>query len=409
MKQFLRLAFRNVFRNRRRTLLTVLIVAGGVTALMLAGGYFSYMFFSLREATIRNGLGHLQIYNANTFLRDETRTLENGLEGYAQIAASTAAIQHVRATAPRIEFFGLVSNGMKSSTFMGTAVDPAAERRMAFTLGVTGKNLGEDPSATGNEALIGAGLARSMKVNPGDSLTLLAVTSDGALNGIDIDVVGIITTGFKELDDRILRITLPAAQRLLQSDRVTKLVVGLDSTDNTDAVYPALEQALQGSRHPIRIRKWIEMADFYRQVRLMFSGIFIFLGVIVFFMAVTSSGNTLMMAMFERTREIGTMLAMGTPRAWIMVLFVFEGVLTGVLGAVAGVALGNGMAALLNKARIVLPPPPGNTVGILLQIRYVPELMAGAALLVVLTLALAAVVPAFRASRLKIVESLAHV
>ncbi len=409
MKQFLRLAFRNVFRNRRRTLLTVLIVAGGVTALMLAGGYFSYMFFSLREATIRNGLGHLQIYNANTFLRDETRTLENGLEGYAQIAASTAAIQHVRATAPRIEFFGLVSNGMKSSTFMGTAVDPASERRMAFTLGVTGKNLGEDPSATGNEALIGAGLARSMKVNPGDSLTLLAVTSDGALNGIDIDVVGIITTGFKELDDRILRITLPAAQRLLQSDRVTKLVVGLDSTDNTDAVYPALEQALQGSRHPIRIRKWIEMADFYRQVRLMFSGIFIFLGVIVFFMAVTSSGNTLMMAMFERTREIGTMLAMGTPRAWIMVLFVFEGVLTGVLGAVAGVALGNGMAALLNKARIVLPPPPGNTVGILLQIRYVPELMAGAALLVVLTLALAAVVPAFRASRLKIVESLAHV
>ena len=75
-----------------------------------------------------------------------------------------------------------------------------------------------------------------MNVKVGDGLTILAVTADGALNGVDVQIVGIVNTGFKELDDRYLRITLPSAQRLLQSDRVTNLVVGLDDTENTDAV-----------------------------------------------------------------------------------------------------------------------------------------------------------------------------
>ena len=86
------------------------------------------------------------------------------------------------------------------------------------------------------EALVGTGVARSMSVKVGDGLTILAVTADGALNGIDVQIVGIVNTGFKDLDDRYLRITLPSAQRLLQTDRVTNLVVGLDETENTDAV-----------------------------------------------------------------------------------------------------------------------------------------------------------------------------
>ena len=80
------------------------------------------------------------------------------------------------------------------------------------------------------------GCAKSMNVKVGDGLTLLAMTSDGALNGVDVQIVGIVNTGFAEMDARYLRITLPSAQRLLQSDRVTNLVVGLDSTDNTDMV-----------------------------------------------------------------------------------------------------------------------------------------------------------------------------
>src|SRR5262249_31576572 len=132
MKQFLRRAFRNVLRNRRRTLMPVVVVAGGVAALMLAGGFFAYMFRGLAESAIRNGLGHLQIYNAAAFQHDEKRVLENGLDNYQQIAAAAQGLPHVKGVAPRVQFFGLVSNGVKSATFMATAVDPASEERMGF-------------------------------------------------------------------------------------------------------------------------------------------------------------------------------------------------------------------------------------------------------------------------------------
>ena len=388
--------------------MTLLVVVGGVSALLLAGGFFSFLFWGLREMTIRSGLGHVQIYNAEYFKRDETRALQNGLENYRDLAAVAAKTPHVRGIAPRIEFYGMVSNGMKSGTFMATAVDPAAERRVGFAPRIlSGRNLGDSQTGA-NEALIGTGLARSMGVAPGAGLTLLAVTADGALNGIDVDVVGIMTTGFKEMDDRALQLTLPAAQHLLQSGRVTKLIVGLDATENTDAAYDALKSRL-GGHATITLKKWVELATYYRQVRLMFSGMLVFLGIIVFFMVVMSSANTLMMAMFERTREIGTMLAMGTPRAWVLLLFLVEGALTGVLGAAGGVLAGSGLGVLLNQAGFQLPPPPGNLSGFAFQVRFVPELAIAAALLVVVTLAVASLAPAIRASRLRIVEALAHV
>jgi putative ABC transport system permease protein len=189
---------------------------------------------------------------------------------------------------------------------------------------------------------------------------------------------------------------------------VTKLIVGLDATENTDSAYAALASRL-GGHGRIALKKWVELATYYRQVRLMFTGMLVFLGIIVFFMVVMTSANTLMMAMFERTREVGTMLAMGTPRAWVLLLFLLEGVLTGALGAAAGVLAGSGLGVLLNHAHLRMPPPPGNLNGFDFQVRFVPELMILAALLVVVTLGVASLAPAIRASRLRIVEALAHV
>ena len=409
MGKFLLLAFRNVFRNRRRTLLTLLVVAGGIAGLLLASGFFAFMFMGLRENTIRNGLGHLQIFNAEHFRRDESRALENGLDDWRQISSALGGLPHVRGITPRMQFSGMVSNGMKSAVFMGSAIDPVAERAMGFAPSLAaGRDLGGGPAAEG-EALLGVGLARSLNVKPGDGLTLLAVTADGALNGIDIEVAGIISTGVKEMDDRVLRIPLPAAQRLLQTERVTNLVVGLDETKHTDAVYAVMLPRLGGLRQEIAVRRWVELATFYRQVRILFTGIFLFLGIIVFFLVVMSSANTLLMAMFERTREIGTMLAMGTPRSWIVGLFLLEAVITGLAGAVAGVLGGNLLGALLNQVNLQLPPPPGSTSGLPFRVLHEPALMVGASVLVVLTLAMASIMPAIRASRLQIAEALAHI
>ena len=409
MGKFLLLAFRNVFRNRRRTLMTLLMVGGGVAGLLLVGGFFAFMFHGLRESTIRNGLGHIQIFTAEHFTRDEVHVLDTGIANWPQVEQRVRSVDHVRGVAPRIEFYGMLSNGVKSSVFMGSAVNPRTEREMGFNPNiVSGRDL--SPNSDGEvEALIGAGVARSMSVKVGEGLTILAVTADGALNGLDVQIVGIVNTGVKDIDERYLRISLPSAQRLLQSDRVTNVVVGLDRTENTDAVAAALMPRLQGLSQQMTMRKWIDLAAYYKQVRTLFSGIFVFLGVIVFFMVLMASVNTLLMAMFERTREIGTMLAMGTPRRWIVALFMLEAALTGLLGAAVGLIGGNLMGMALNASGLQLPPPPGSTFNLPFRVLHVPELMVGVSIMIMVSLALASILPAIRASRLQIAEALAHV
>jgi putative ABC transport system permease protein len=389
--------------------MTLLMVGGGVAGLLMAGGFFAFMINGLREHTIQEGLGHLQIFTAEHFKRDEVRVLDTGIDNWRQVAATVQAGPHVRGVAPRIDFYGMVSNGSKSSVFMGAAVDPEAERSLGFTPRITdGRDL--NPKAGGDvEALIGSSLAKSMNVKVGDGLTLLAVTSDGALNGVDVQIAGIVKTGYDEMDARYLRITLASAQRLLQSDRVTNLVVGLDSTANTDAAAAAMAPRLQGLPQQMVLKKWIDLATYYLQVRNMFSGIFVFLGIIVFFMVLMASVNTLLMAMFERTREIGTMLAMGTPRFWIVSLFMLEATLTGCLGAIVGVAGGNLLGAVVNASGLHMPPPPGLTVPIAFHVLHIPALMIASSLIVIISLALASILPAIRASRLQIAEALAHV
>ncbi|MGO8759181.1 MAG: ABC transporter permease [Terracidiphilus sp.] len=409
MSKFLLLAFRNVFRNRRRTLMTLLMVGGGVAGLLLAGGYFAFMTDGLRESTIRNGLGHIQIFSAEHFKRDEVRVLDTGIDNWQQVAATVASAEHVRGVAPRIEFYGMVSNGQKSSIYMGSAVDPVAERSLGFSANlVSGHDLDAQPGAD-VQALIGTGLAKSMNVKVGDGLTLLAVTSDGALNGIDVQIAGIVQSGVAEMDARYIRIPLGAAQRLLQSDRVTNLVVGLDATANTDRAYAELTPLLNRLPQQMEMKKWIDLATYYKQVRNLFDGIFLFMGVIVFFMVLMSSVNTLLMSMFERTREIGTMLAMGTPNVWIVGLFMAEAALLGLLGAAIGVAGGNLLGLLVNALNFRMPPPPGYTVGILFHVLRVPGVMVGSSILVTVSLVLASILPAIRASRLRITEALAHV
>ncbi len=409
MAKFLLLAFRNIFRNRRRTLMILFMVGGGVAGLLLAGGYFAFMTHGLRESTINNGLGHMQIFTVAHFNRDEVRVLDTGIDNWRQVATTVKTGGHVRGVAPRIDFYGMVSNGTKAAGFMGSAVDPDAEMSLGFTSHISsGRDLDAKPGGE-VEALIGAGLAKSMNVNLGDGLTVLAMTSDGALNGVDVQIVGIINSGVAELDARYLRITLPAAQRLLQSDRVTNLVVGLDSTDNTDRVAAELAPRLRGLPQQLVLKKWIDLATYYKQVNTMFNGIFLFMGVIVFFMVLMSSVNTLLMTMFERTREIGTMLAMGTPRAWIVALFMLEATLLGTMGAIVGVVAGNLLGALLNVSGLHLPPPPGYTLPMPFMVLHVPAQMIGSSLLVIVSMALASILPAIRASRLQIAEALSHV
>ncbi|MFQ5652552.1 MAG: ABC transporter permease, partial [bacterium] len=255
------------------------------------------------------------------------------------------------------------------------------------------------------EVVLGKGLAKSLKTRPGDYLTLMTTTVSGALNAVDVKVVGTFSTGVPEYDSRALMVRLDVAQDLMVTDRVSKIVVVLRDTEMTDAVYADLQRLFPN----LAVKRWIDLAPYYRSVVGLYNSIFAFLGVIIFVVVVLSSSNTMMMSIFERTREIGTLLAVGTSRGRMVVNFLYEGVIIGLVGGGLGVALAAGLSYAINHAGINMPPPPGYDQGYPLLVYQVPGIIAGAFVLMVGTTVLSTIFPALRAARMKIVDALGHV
>jgi putative ABC transport system permease protein len=400
-------AVRNIGRNKRRSGTIVALIAFGSAALLVAGGYASANFTGLRESTIRNGVGHLQI-GGRGFGDQEDAPLGRGLDDVEGLRRSVAADSGVRAAAARIEFTGLASAGDRSVAVLGRGVEPHEEYGRA---GFAPKMLSGRRVAAGaaHEAMAAAGLARTLGLTPGDRLTLLSATVDGAINGLDTVIVGVYTTGVRELDERSLVVRLDTAQALLNTTRVSKLVVVLNHTEATMTTRDALLVRLNREGRGVDIRTWSDLAPFYHQVRGLFSGIFTFLGVIITALVVLSAGNAMTMTVMERVQEIGTLMAVGTTRLRIMGMFVIEGLGLGAVGGGLGLLLGYAMAVGLTRAGIRMPPPPTFTTGFPLVINVVPALYAAVMVLMIVTLGVAAVLPAARAARLRITDALGHV
>src|SRR5207237_2740018 len=181
---------------------------------------------------------------------------------------------------------------------------------------------------------------------------------------IDVRVAGIFMSGIKEYDDRAVKMPLAGAQTLLQTKKIERLIVMLRNSDDTAAVHAALARTVRD----VEFKEWSELASFYHQVVLLYNGIFGFLGIVVFAIVVFSVANTILMSVFERTREIGTLMAIGTTRGRLRGMFVAEGVMIGIIGGVLGLTIGALLATLINKGNVMLPPPPGYTTGYRLQI-----------------------------------------
>lgn len=396
------LAFRNVFRNRRRSAITLTVIVFGAVGLILFGGYKSRTFYALRESTIRSRLGHLQVYKRGFAGAEAQKPLQYGLENAAELRGRIERDPRVSMTAAQITLMGLVSNGEKSETFMATAVEPDKDRKMAAQRITAGTDL---PSNELDAVILGRGLAASMHVKPGDYLTLMSTTTTGSLNAMDVRVAGVFMSGVKEYDDRAVKMPLAGAQQLLQTGKIERLIVTLRDTDDTAAVHAALARTLPG----VEFKEWSELASFYHQVVLLYNGIFGFLGMVVFAIVVFSVANTILMSVFERTREIGTLMAIGTPRGTVWRMFLLEGVVIGLLGGALGLAAGALAAFGINHANLMLPPPPGYTVGYALRVMLQPPILITAFLISLVTATLSSIVPALKASRLVIVDALGHI
>jgi len=396
------LAFRNVFRNRRRSAITLLVIVFGAVGLILFGGYKSRTFYALRESTIRNRLGHLQIYRRGFAAAEAQKPLQYGLEDAGALRRDVERDPRVAMTAAQITLMGLVSNGEKSETFLATAVEPEKDRAMAAQRITAGTDL---PAGEADVVIVGRGLAASMHVKPGDYLTLMSTTTTGSLNAMDVRVAGIFMSGVKEYDDRAVKMPLAAAQQLLQTKKVERLIVMLRDTNDTAAVHSALARSLRD----VEFKEWSQLASFYHQVVMLYNGIFGFLGIVVFAIVVFSVANTILMSVFERTREIGTLMAIGTPRGTVWRMFLAEGMFIGVIGGGIGLAVGALAAFAINHMNLMLPPPPGYTVGYALRVMLQPPILVTSFLISFITATLSSIVPALKASRLAIVDALGHI
>ena len=402
------IAWRNITRNRRRSLLTGGIVAFGFVSFALAGGFMAQSFDGLRNNAIKSGLGHVQFADARAFERSEQSTLEFGISAADKAVAALRADPEVAVVMPRLEFYGLIGTGARSVPFAAIGVDPAAEAAGSeIPKGVReGQWLKPDDRAV----VLGLGLAKLLNAQVGDSVTLLATTPDGTLNAVDATVSGIAEIFIKELSERYLALPLPLAQELLTApDMVSRISVVLHEPAREPQAAVRLGAALHQSGVDLAARTWRELALFYQQVRVLYLGIFGFMGSVLLVVVFLSTANTTLMSVTERTREIGTLRALGARPGRITAGFVVEGALLGLASSLAGTLLSLLITAAINAAGIEMPPPPGSAKGFVISVQVIPAAYLAAAAAMVAALALASFFPARRAARAPIVDSLAHV
>jgi putative ABC transport system permease protein len=409
------IALRNLARNRRRTLLSLLIVGMGAASMLLVAGFVRQSFDGLREAIIEGGIGHFEIAPAVEDDGGGTTGLGTGAPpafvGWEGVRAAIESRPSVRAAGATLQFAGVATHGERSAGFLGAAVEPDRERRMGMKVRLRrGEDLPAAAPAEGDDGtLLGAGLARDLAAEPGDVVTILIATPDGSLNALDLVVQGVFTTGFEELDNRILKTHLLTAQRALGTDAVSALIVRLDSTEHAAAVAPDLAAVVAGGALPLTVKDWKSRAPFYGQVRALYTGIFVFLGIIVAALVALASANTLLMSVLERIRELGTLLAIGTSRGQLARLLLLEALWLAGLGVVTGSVVGLALVAIVNLAKIHMPPPPAAVDPIELALQVAPSDFLWIAAFMTIILVVAALPPIWRVFRLRIVEALTHV
>ncbi|MDE2428469.1 MAG: ABC transporter permease [Burkholderiales bacterium] len=400
---WVRFAFHNSLRNRRRSLVTVSVAALGTAAILLAGGFAYSTYEGLAQAAARN-TGHLIVGKPAHFTTDEDVPLQHGIDDAAALQTKILSDPAVRYVLPRVDFSGLISNGDKSTIMLAVGIDPNAEFAVKgpFLKVMEGELL--QPNAKEAEIVIGDALARSLKAKTGSSLTLLVSTTDGALNALDVRVRGLVSTGVPDMDKRLVYTDIKTAQKLLNTQRVSSLGVFLNNMDATADAQQRLSSALPG----MTVQSWLDQAFFYRSVKDLYNRIFGALGAIISVIVVFVVANAMAMAIIERTREIGSLRAMGTLPGQLVRSFSFEGMFLGGTGAIVGALIALAVALLLLVFPVEMPPPPGRSSGYPLMITIDAAMYAITILMMIVLSMLSSALIARRTLRQPIVDALAH-
>jgi putative ABC transport system permease protein len=398
----IKLALRNIARQKAHTAMTLAAVVMGVAGLILVGGWVADIFVQLAEALIHSQSGHVQVYTKGYYAggsRSPEKYLIGEPDGVKRRIARTNGVDAVMA---RLNFSGLLSTGRSDVPVVVEGVEPGKEAALGTFVTIAGGRNLADTDAFG--VVVGRGVAEALKIKPGDHVTLLANTLEGALNTVDLEVIGVFQTFSNDYDARALKIPLVAAQDLLGKAAANAIVVSLKKTADTERIAALLESELGGER--MEVKRWTELNDFYDKAVALYSRQFGVLQFIALVMVILSVANSVNMSVFERTGEFGTMMALGNRRRKVSQLIVVESLLLGLIGSALGVAVGVLLALAISAIGIPMPPPPNANVGYRAAVQIIPEVLLTSLCIGVAATVVAALFPAARVSRTPVVDAL---
>jgi putative ABC transport system permease protein len=457
----LKIAFRNMLRNRRRSAMTALAVAVGTMTFLLFGAFLAFVFTSLETDAVRRG-GHLTVFKRGYFLLGAGDPAGYGIARYRDVAqlirTDPEIAPRLNVITPTLTVSGIAGNfsgeNEASKTFFGVGrvpADRATMRRwdehglgqrdatdeflsdMNPSLGYVGVGLGRvlrlceplkiaDCPAEKHSRTLTSGLAPALADLPAmdhgstepesPHIELLAATVGGAPNVVRMELSGAEQQAAKELDDNFVGMNLALAQKLVfgrDEAKVTGIVLQLRRTEDLAAVRARLNGIFTKHGLDLEVRDFAELNPFYAQVRRFFGAMFLFIALIMGVIVLFTVVNTMTMTVMERTSEIGTSRALGVRRSGIRLQFMLEGLLLGASGATFGLAIAIAETLFVNHAGLRWTPP-GNATSTAFRLALLehPSLILIGWVAIVAVATFAALAPASRAARLQVVDALRH-
>jgi putative ABC transport system permease protein len=468
MSTFL-LALRNLLRNRRRSLTTLLAMIIGAGSILLFGGYSRNITYGLQTGFVQRS-GHLQIQHKDFFLYGNGNPAAYGIADYQRIIDAVkqdpVLAPMLTVATPMLQVSGIAGNfaaGVSRTVVgSGTVVDeqnsmrkwndyefPLSWRPMALSgtsadsavigMGVArvlqlcgplkiancpqpplkkldgGSAASDVPNAPNDIAALTALESSAQPAGSDTRIEMLAASVKGAPNVAGLNVVKAESQGMKEFDDIYIGLHLAQAQKLIYGSAppaATAIAIQLRHTSQIPAAEERVRQLLATTfpDQQLGVQDFATLNPLYGQSIAMFRTIFSFIALLIGAIVLFTVSNTMSMAVVERTVEIGTLRAMGLRRSGIRRLFVCEGLLLGVIGALLGVAISIALSAAINHSGLTWTPP-GYVMAVPLNIYVWGEngLIAGCAIGLVLVAVLSALWPANRAAKMEVVDALRHV
>ncbi len=402
----LRLAWRNVWRNLRRSLINAAAMGFGLAAIMFGQSLIKSLQAQLVEKSTGSITGHLQVQRRDV---EENKFPDKYIKDPDAALSVLEKDPRVKVAAKRIHLTGLVSSPEASVGALIAAVEPEKERDITSMSGYIkqGSYLVGHPKGV----VMGVKLASRLDIRLGEKVVVMAQAADGSMGAEALRVVGIHETGSESFDGQIIWMPLSAAQELLgRPGQANHLVARLHDLEDAEALRADLAKALPPELRPL---SWRDIDHEIVGVQAFQDAILRIVLLVVFMIVALGILNTQLMSLFERVREFGVLMAIGARPRWVMRLILVESALLGLCGATFGLLLG--AALIAHFGRVGLHLAVGDAFSYFLpfpSVIYMKPAWAShteAAVAVVLTSLLAAVPPALRAQRLKPAEALRHV